>query len=306
MKTKFLFAMAAAAMVLTACSNNETEAADTPVPVAFSGSVGGSVTATPVSRAIDQTWSKNDAIGIFMIAAGQTFSPANVRADNIRYVVDNATAGTFKPGSNTIYYPMDDSEVDFYAYYPQGTVSRKEESTNYLYAIDVASQTNQEALDFMYSANVKGKKKSDKTAAALEFTHQLCKVVLTVEPGNGVSLDDLSRLTVKVNGQKTTTTFDLTAGALKDNAANSADITLFKQADAYIYEAVLLPNTSTQRVFEFALNNAHDVPFTWDMNKALTAGSKYTYTVKLNRTGVTVTGQIGAWSPETGGEVDAN
>lgn len=297
---------ATAALMFTACSNNENEPVDRtdgPVPVEFRASVG--VTET---RAIDQTWSQADAIGIFMVKAGESFVPEHISegAENIRYVVDaTSTPGAFKPDGTTIYYPMDDSKVDFYAYCPQGSVTKEETTTHYLYAINVATQTDQEALDLLYSNDVKGKKKTDKTAA-LTFNHQLCKVILTVEPGKGVSVGDMSGLTVKVNTQNTTATFDLTTGALKTDAANSADITLFKQADTYIYEAILLPDAATSRIFEFDLNNGYDAPFTWKMKKVLTAGSKYTYTVKLNRTGVEVTGQIGPWNTEEGGQVDAN
>lgn len=295
--------IAVAALTFAACSNNENELTGTdgqPVPVEFTASVG--VTET---RAVDQTWSPADAIGIFMVKAGQTFLPEQISegAENIRYVVDAGKTNGFKADGSTIYYPMDDSEVDFYAYYPQGSVTKEETTAHYLYAVNVATQTDQEALDLMYSDNVKGKKKTDK-AAALTFKHQLCKIVLTVEPGEGVSDSDLDGLTVKVNGQKTTATFDLTSGVLKDDAA-AADITLYKQADAYVYEAILLP-AAASRTFEFDLNNGHDAPFTWDMNKELAGGSKYTYTVRLNRTGVEVTGQIEAWNPEVGDTVDAN
>lgn len=298
--------LATVALALAACSDNENEPADRadgqPVPVEFRASVG--VTET---RAIDQVWSAADAIGIFMVKAGQSFVPEQISegAENLRYVVDVAAAGTFKPGGTTIYYPMDNSEVDFYAYSPQGSVTKEEVATNYLYAVNVATQTNQEALDLLYSNDVKGKKKTDKTIT-LGFKHQLCKVILTVEPGAGVSADEMNGLKVKVNAQNTTAHFDLTAGALKDDAAKAADITLFKQTDAYIYEAILLPDAATTRTFEFDLNNGRDVPFIWNMGKALTAGSKYTYTVRLNRSGVEVSGQIDPWNAKDGGQVDAN
>ncbi len=298
--------LATVALALAACSDNENEPADRadgqPVPVEFRASVG--VTET---RAIDQTWSAADAIGIFMVKAGQSFVPEQISegAENIRYVVDAAATGTFKPGGTTIYYPMDNSEVDFYAYSPWGSLIKEETTKHYLYVVNLATQTNQEALDLLYSNDVKGKKKTDKTIT-LGFKHQLCKVILTVEPGAGVSADEMNGLTVKVNAQNTTAHFDLTAGALKDDATNATDITLFKLTDAYIYEAILLPDAATTRTFEFDLNNGRDVPFIWNMGKTLTAGSKYTYTVKLNRSGVEVSGQIDPWNAENGGQVDAN
>lgn len=296
----------AAAMMFAACSGNEGEitGTDERVPVEFSAFVG--VTET---RAIDQSWSPTDAIGIYMVNKGAELKEANIseRAANIRYVVNTGQANGFTADGTTIYYPMDGSAVDFYAYYPQGTDAVKKDATsgNYVYALNVATQTNQEALDFMYSSNVKNCSKTNK-AAGLSFYHQLCKVILTVKPGAGVSESDLAGLTVKVNGQNTTATFDLTAGKLETDAAKSADITFYKQADKYIYEAILLPSTDASRTFEFDLNNNYDPPFTWNMNKELAGGSKYTYTVKLNRSGVEVTGDIQPWNEENGGEVNAH
>lgn len=304
MKTmKNYLIIATATLMFAACSNNENElpGTDGRVPVEFTAAVGATV-----SRAIDQTWSPTDAIGIYMVEAEISLAPANIseEAANIRYVVDAEHAGGFKADGSTIYYPMDNSEVDFYAYYPQGSITTAETpSPHYLYTVNVADQSNQEALDLMYSDNVKGKKKTDK-AAALVFKHQLCKVVLNVEPGAGVTADEMVRLAVKVKAQNTTATFNLTSGTLEDDAAAPADITLVKGTNTY--EAILLPSTAASRTFEFELNNGHDAPFTWQMDKALVSGSKYIYTVKLNRTGVEVTGEIKAWDEQLGGTVDAN
>ena len=297
--------IASMALTLAACSNKEEEipSQNERVPVQFSAYLG--VTET---RAVDQTWSSTDAIGIYMIKAGQAFNEANVSegAANVRYIVDAAKTNGFKPDGTAIYYPMDNSEVDFYAYYPQGaTAVTKQVDGSYTYAVNVANQSNQEALDFLYSNNVNEKSKTNKEVI-LDFKHRLCKLILTVEPGKGVATADLTKLGVKVKNQNTTATFDLTMGTLGNDAATAADITLFKQTGAYVYEAILLPTDATDRTFEFNLNNGSDAPFTWNMGGTLEAGSKYTYTVKLNRTGVEATGQITAWNPVNGGEVDAN
>lgn len=304
MKKSYLIP-AMAALMLAACNSNEVEepdGADRRVPVEFRGAV--SVTET---RAIDQTWTNDDAIGIFMVTAGADFLPVNIceGAENIPYATHTAALGTFAPTGTTIYYPMDNSEVDFYAYYPQGTVTTGGDPVHYLYALDVATQGNQEKLDFMYSDNVKRRNKTLR-AAQLAFSHRLCKVILTVTPGEGVDAADMTGLTVKVNSQNTTATFDLSTGTLNTDASTPKNITLFKQPDVYVYEAILLPDDAASRTFEFDLNNGNDAPFAWEMEKTLTAGNKYTYTVKLNRTGVEVAGTIGEWGSGDNGEVDAH
>jgi hypothetical protein len=306
MKTTVLISLAALALTVASCNSNDEETVkdSEPVKVEFSASMGATAT-----RAVDQSWSASDAIGIYMVKNGKTFTLNNIseNAANVRYIVDATKANGFKADGTTIYYPMDNSAVDFYAYYPQSgsAISLNSVSETYEYALNVTSQTNQEAIDFMFSNNVKGKNKTDKSAA-LTFNHKLCKMILTITPGDGVTAADMTNLTVTVKAQNTAQTFSLSNGALADNAAKPQDITLCKQTGTYVYEAVLLPDAATSRTFEFNLNNGRDAPFTWTMDKALTSGSKYTYTVKLNRTGVEVTGQIAPWNAENGGEVNAN
>lgn len=293
--------MAAMALAMTACSSEENglDTTNERVAVEFTGNVG-----VVQTRAVDQAWSANDKIGIFMKTTGEALNTANISegASNIAYQF--ASGSAFSPVSTTIYYPMDGSQVDFIAYYPYSDSKVSIDASGASYGINVADQSNQEAIDFMYSNNVTGKSKTDKQAA-LSFNHQLCKVVLTVQPGDGVDESELTGLTVKVNEQNTIATFDLSNGTMGITSI-PATLSLYKQANAYVYEAILLPNTALSRIFEFDLNNNHDAPFTWNMNKALTGGSKYTYTVKLNRTGVEVSGNIQPWNPENGGEVDAN
>lgn len=304
MKTIHFLCAATFALSMASCSSDENglDMMGERVAVEFSASVG--VTQT---RAIDQAWSANDAIGIFMVNKDAELKKENIReaAENIRYVVDATKQNGFKADGAAIYYPMNAEKVDFYAYYPQGTVTNNATSGNYEYALNVADQSNQEDIDFMYSNNVKDKSKINRDAA-LSFAHKLCKVVLTVQPGDGVTEADMSALTVKVLSQETAATFDLTTGSLNIDEGQRENITFYKQANAYVYEAILLPNPDIARVFEFNLNNGVDAAFVWDMQKPLLSGNKYIYTVKLNRQGVAVTGTIAPWTPNDGGTVNAN
>lgn len=305
MKTIHFLCAATFALAMASCSSDENglDTVGERVAVEFSASVG--VTQT---RAVDQTWSATDAIGIFMVKKDNELKAENIseKAANIRYVVDVTKTNGFKADGTAIYYPMDASPVDFYAYYPQGTVTSNATSGNYEYALNVANQSNQEAIDFMYSNNVKDKSKVNKDVA-LSFAHKLCKVVLTVQPGDGVEEPEMPKLGVRILLQKTTAVFDLTTGLINIDDTQQGNITLYKQGNTYVYEAILLPNSVPSRIFEFNLNNNVDAAFTWDMNKAMVGGNKYIYTVKLNRSGVVVTGTIAPWTENVEEEpVDAN
>ena len=45
--------------------------------------------------------------------------------------------------------------------------------------------------------------------AALDFYHKLVKIVITMKPGNGITADQLSGMTVTISGQQTEGTCDI-------------------------------------------------------------------------------------------------
>ena len=282
--TKF-FALALLAGAMVSCSTEDTAPStqNDKVAVQFTGGI------SVNTRAAGVAWADGDKIGIFMIEAGKTLS-----ADVIKEGVDNVcyqTSGssTFSPisGGKTIFFPID-GDVDFYSYYPHTTVS------DYKVALNVADQTSQEAIDFMY-AQTKGCHKSI-PQVELKFNHMLSNLVLNVQPGNGLTEDDLNKLKVTIKDQNTTATFNLADGVISGEG-NPANIQMKTVKVGKKYEAILLPTKSTTREIEFDLDNGHDAPFVWTMATDLKGGNLYNYTtVKLTRTGVKLSGTIKPWN----------
>lgn len=284
-KTTTLFALAILAGAMASCSSDDTTPAtyNDQVAVQFNGGI------NVTTRAVDTKWTTNDKIGIFMTKAGETLAAANISegVDNVAYQTDGSNAFSPVSGGKTIYFPID-GNVDFYSYYPQTTVS------DYKVALNVADQTNQEAIDFMY-AKATGCNKAT-PQVELSFSHQLANLILDVHPGDGLMDEDLANLTIKVKNQNTTATYNLADGTLSEEGT-PADITMHTTRAGKKYEAILLPTTETSRVLEFDLNNGHDAPFVWTMPTKLDGGNKYHYTVvKLSRTAVKVSGTIEAWN----------
>ncbi len=282
--TKF-FALALLAGAMFSC-NTEDTVSTTPngkVAVQFTGGI------SVNTRAAGVAWANGDKIGIFMTGTKQSLSADAIQegVDNVCYQTSGSSAFSPIPNGKTIYYPID-GDVDFYSYYPYTTVS------NYKVALNVADQTSQEAIDFMY-AKTEGYNKAT-PQVDLKFNHMLSYLILNVKPGNGLTQEDLNKLKVTIKDQNTTATFNLADGAISGEG-NPANIQMKAVQVGKIYEAILLPTASTTREIEFDLDNGYDAPFVWKMDSELKGGNLYNYTtVKLTRSTVDMSGSIESWN----------
>ena len=282
--TKF-FALALLAGAMVSCSTEDTvpSTQNDKVAVQFTGGI------SVNTRAAGVAWADGDKIGIFMTEAGKTLSADVIKegVDNVCYQSNGSIAFSPVSGGKTVFFPID-GDVDFYSYYPQTTVN------DYKVALNMANQTSQEAIDFMYAKKTGCNKATPQVD--LKFNHMLSKLVLNVQPGNGLTEDDLNKLKVTIKDQNTTGTFNLADGTISGEG-NPDNIQMKAVQVGKIYEAILLPTASTIREIVFDLNNGYDAPFVWKMDSELKGGNMYNYTtVKLTRTGVELSGTIKPWN----------
>ena len=279
----FVLALLAGAMVSCNTEDTASTTANGKVAVQFTGGI------SVDTRAAGQAWADGDKIGIFMIEAGKTLSADVIKegVDNVCYQTSGSSVFSPISGGKTIFFPID-GDVDFYSYYPQTTVN------NYKVALNMANQTSQEAIDFMYAKKTGCNKATPQVD--LKFNHMLSKLVLNVQPGNGLTEDDLNKLKVTIKDQNTTGTFNLADGVISGEG-NPDNIKMKAVQVGKKYEAILLPTASTIREIVFDLNNGYDAPFVWKMESELKGGNMYNYTtVKLTRTGVELSGTIKPWN----------
>jgi len=106
------------------------------------------------TRLSGSTWDKGDAIGVYMKKEGESLN-STVIANNINYIYNDS--GYFKPKneSQAIYFPFNGSNVDFVGYYPY-----RENISDFIYPVDLTVQSDQAAIDLMYSNNVTGRNMS--------------------------------------------------------------------------------------------------------------------------------------------------
>ena len=258
-----LFALALLAGAMVSCSTEDTAPStqNDKVAVQFTGGI------SVNTRAAGLAWADGDMIGIFMTGTKQPLSADAIKegVDNVCYQSNGSIGFSPVSGGKTIFFPID-GDVDFYSYYPQTTVN------DYKVALNMADQKSQEAVDFMY-AKTTGCNKA-KPQVDLKFNHKLSKLVLNVQPGNGLTQDDLNKLTVTIKDQNTTATFNLADGVISGEG-NPDNIQMKAVQVGKRYEAILLPTASKIREIEFELNNGFDAPFVWKMDQELTGGNLY-------------------------------
>lgn len=275
MKKNTCFVMLAALM-MAGCSNEvEEQVMDSRrVPLQINGDINMLMT-----RAADDHWDKNDAIGVYMVNAENSIV-RNV--SNYRYtVVTGGQNGTFIPAdeNNTAYFPEDGTAVNVVAYYPQGNVVENKLS------LDLANQGEQPKIDLM-SAKAENASKSSPTVN-LGFKHRLTKLFFKIE--GDVNTDGIY---AAIGNQYTDIQYDIlndklliAEGSEKENIVMKY-WNLDKGTNRFV-EAIVLPNDEN--------NSAVDRELTFQLNEKIfkatisnsttfEAGKKYTYTVKFETT----------------------
>jgi hypothetical protein len=288
-----------AATVVTSCSRSADEDVNSNdrVEVKFA-----SAQASVETRVTDSDWAQGDPIGIYMMKAAGTLVAGDILegVSNRQYKASAGTNGgaaaSFEQVDGTIYYPANNQDGDvidvkFIAYYPYGAVI--DNATSFERAINVSVQTDQSAIDFLY-APATGPYNKTSPAVILPFVHKLAKLEFEIGNGAGVT-ESLDGLTVKITGQLTASTLDLTDGSVTDdNTGGSTVIEALTAGNGATSEAIVLPATDVSAM-TFVFTNAANEQFTAAVPTAWEGGKKYTYTVTLKKTEAIIEGTITPW-----------
>lgn len=331
MKAKYVMIATVAAM-LAACSNDENEMNDGPVEARITAGIDG-----PATRAVDETWSFGNTIGVMVTGVVGTTEGANSTMEslykNVKYTVGSAGAtGTFTAAPGQGIFFQDASEtVTFAAYSPyqlsanastlpgtDGTVTGGDTQ-------DQSTQEKQEAIDYLFasgataSANaptVEFRKVNEDNN--YQFKHKMSRliIVLNTSTKDGFTVEQVFNGTYKLGGLIHEGTFNVTDGTATASTSVTAvsdwNITDNMKVDAKdvtntrTYTMILYPqNLSKALTFEATIDgqtytNADAI------QPALLAGTSYTYTITMKKTGLEVSGcTIGEWTTGTGGSGDA-
>lgn len=298
-KTKVTLGLLALPFVFAGCSGDE----NLPGGEVNDGRVALQVSSGIQTRAFDNQWEDGDEIGIFMLNNGQNTVADDY--DNVPYRVKSAGTGgkAFDPSSEVIYFPTNGDKRDFIAYYPYSA----DKVANGVYNINLTNQNPQKDIDFMLAGKVTDKSRSDANVS-FQFVHKLAKIIMDIQPGDGVTADDLKNITVSLTGQPTEGTFDVLNGQhVTVTSTDKKAVTLLAEADGTHAEGIVFPSENYDGM-SFAFATQAIGGYEWPLGQStkatkFEAGKKYRYIITVNKTAIDVTSSITDWEPgNEGGE----
>ena len=294
MKTRF-FTLAALALALVACNNDNENLNGDPVAAQFTANI------APATRASGTTWTAGDRIGITDIGNDSQYG-------NVPFILKN---GKFEAEGKVIY--IEDTKTHtFRAYYPYNAAGGTLAATT-----DATAQQNQPAIDFLFASGATGDKNSpvvsftDKTkdgGADNSFHHRMSQITLTFEAGDGVDFSMIKPERYTLDGLILTGTFNTADGiATADDGAQTGELTM-NLADGNLTSSVILfPQTAASLPLTVNYRSQNYRATLTVPEGALQAGNNYTYTVKVRNKNLEVSeATIAKWNDVDGGEVGAD
>lgn len=272
------YVMAAFALLLMAgCSTDVKEsdikfAGETGVKVSFSAVINSSTgsTLTP-TRATDTQWEVGDSVGI---SCGNN-------QQNIHYFYNAGGLFEAKGGVAEEIWVLGTQEYEVAAYCPfmgmsgvaPGNVNVLTDSENQ------ATAKKRKYLDFLYAT---AKASATNPNVQLAFNHQMSRIKVKFEAGDGVELADIDCYLI---GLKLEGTFNTMTGATTvSETAQPTDIYWGNvgEADGHAMEAILLPQTVEEKVSIQARMEGRLYEVEFPNLAKLDRGVSYNYTIKAN------------------------
>ena len=306
-KFRFLY-IAAAALLFAACANEEDGIGNNgPVAATVQADIVKNVTRATTG----DTWSNNDAIGVYVTSTG------NTTGDNKKYVTTNGD-GTFEAAdNNNIIYFKDNKETTFSAYYPYSE-SLTDGKMDWNMAEVVENQPCM--ADVLFASGATASKASpivNFTDIEHRFKHCMSLVEFKIKPGQGVKYNNYKFNRLELKGIFRSGKFDTRTGSVetagdRGSIIRNFDDVSFESEKSFAY--IMLPQSLESNKMDieiYLLLNDSEVkyttPITPSTNGQFEGGKKYTYNITVKNTGITIEdANIYPWENGDSSDLDAD
>lgn len=284
---KILYIAFFAALLMTSCAEETFEfvAYDEAMPVSISSvyPVKGSVT-----RADDNGFVAGDEVGIFIVDYNEDGTPGalkmnGVRAANALFEYD----GSSWDAPYQIYWADGSTPADFYGYYPYD--SAMEIPTAYPFSVSSLQDSDgdgttggagYETSDLLW---VKAEKVHPTTQAiTLQYRHLMAGITVSLEKGDGFTLDEWNLLSKKVliGDTELSGVVNLADGSIRIAEGNSGKITPLTYNDTW--RAVVVPqNVAAGEELLIIDVDGQTYEFVKDVDMTYYSGKMHNFTIKV-------------------------
>lgn len=309
MKTRFLMATAAAAIVMVACNNEETDNWAGEIRLS-SGLAVQQVNSTRAANDIQSgQFAADEKIDVFInevVSADETATTSYTQPLVYTAGGDGSMSTSPQP-----YYPTSGKDVNIYAYYPSGTVTSIDAdaaSVEFTVKENQSSDANYKASDLMYGT-ASNPVKRIKDDVNITFKHLLSKVTVTLKQGAGIKDLDLTNAKVELLNVLPTTKLEPSTGTIDEATGTQTEITVMDKGTNLSGSAVVVPQTLNKEVegkrrFIRVTLETGGVLYSQNLTDAdnepigdieMTAGNEYKYEITVNLTSLDIKSSITEW-----------
>ena len=261
-------------------------------------------------------WANNDSLGLFC-------QQSKAAAVNLRFLLSGVGSTPVWTPATPIYWADASTFHKFLGYVPYASGNNDPTAVK-LPALTPQNGTINPAKDFLISNNqyATGVQRSG-SAVPLNFTHALALIQFDITIGNSITASTvLNNLvlaagpTAKLINTDGTSTINLSSGAISPSASATTNTITVTPASAPTLSGtavtlyvLILPGTYTAPTLQLNLTEpvtgAIAVPAKPLATTTFAANTKYTYSVNVTRTALTIsTPTITDWTPVSGGNIN--
>ena len=276
--TKIFFAAALSALMLSACSSDDTALSQP----AAEGEVAFQLTSSTVQAVahraatnLNETKLTSGDVSVFISTNYAT-----------QYTYTAQSDGSLTSAS-TAYYPNDGSEIDIAACYPASASSDASSAATFNVSADQSSDENYIASDLLW-AQATGKSKAS-GSVALAFQHKMAKIIVNVTAGSGVT--SIGNITLKNIKRRVSFTASTGVVSAAQEIGGNTDVLIGGNNNA-----ACIPAQTLNGEFLTIVTDQGTATYSFTSSKEVVAGNQYTLNITVNRTNVGTTNTVSDWS----------
>jgi len=291
MRKSYLF-LAASALMIAACSNDESgnQSVQSPEVISLSATVSSGMRASGANLQNAQ----------FVSGASIHVEAYKHGGDGTAYANGNYTT-TDAEGAMTgsLTYPATGGNIDICAYYPSTVNSN---TTTFTIQENQSSVSGYQNSDLMYATQATDLAKG--STHNLTFNHALSKIIVEIQRGAGVTDADITTRVsaVKIKNTKHTAGFTIADGIVGTIGESGETTDINITGTGAINEGIIVPQEVAAGAFITVTYNGNDYNYELTAAKEFEPGHKYTYTLTLKASGISLESEkITDWTPGVGG-----